>query len=61
MECTIVGPATDPRLLSPADSFFNQIIAVLNAKNFIVPGTEISSGITHCSCEMDEVKVLRYL
>ena len=45
VECTIVGP-TDPRdqSLSP-DSFSIQIITVLRANNFTVPGTEIRSGI----------------
>ena len=44
MGCTIVGPNNpQDQSLSP-DSFLNQIITVLRAKNFSTPGTEIRSG-----------------
>ena len=45
-ECTVIGSIEGSQ---PVSIISNQIIAVLRTHNFSVPGTEISSGITHQS------------
>ena len=45
-ECTVISSIEGSK---PVSIISNQIIAVLRTHNFSVPGTEISSGITHQS------------